>query len=83
MNRVTIIVSESQLIVSEMPDILAIIEEQMRADDETTATQIVKIVNAAGYKVSKWIFHYIASQTSSCFFWAQLCPLWMPGLFSF
>ena len=36
-----------------MPDTLAIIEEQMRADDETTATQLVKIVNAAQYDVSK------------------------------
>ena len=26
-----------------MPDILAIIEEQMRADDETTATQLAKL----------------------------------------
>ena len=51
-----------------MPDILAIIEEQMRADDETTATQLVNIVNAAQYDVSKsaivqawrilgWTFH--------------------------
>ena len=36
-----------------MPDILAIIEEQMRVDDETTATQLVKIVNAVGYNISK------------------------------
>ncbi len=35
------------------PDILAIIEEQLRVDDETTATQLVKIVNAVGYDVSK------------------------------
>ena len=50
------------------PDILAIIKEQMRVDDETTATQLVKIVNAVGYDVSKstivrarrilrWTFH--------------------------
>ena len=50
------------------PDILAIIEEQMRMDNETTATQLVKIVNAVGYDVSKstivqalrilrWTFH--------------------------
>ena len=34
-------------------DILAIIEDQMTEDDETTATQLVKIVNTAGYNVSK------------------------------
>ena len=36
-----------------MPDILVIIEKQMRADNETTATQLVKIVNAAQYDVFK------------------------------
>ena len=35
------------------PDIWAIIEEQMRMDDETTATQLVKIVNAVGYNLSE------------------------------
>ena len=51
-----------------MPDTLAIIEEQKRADDETIVTQLVKIVNAAQYDVSKstivqawkilgWTFH--------------------------
>ena len=34
------------------PNNLAIIEEQMRMDDEKTATQLVKIVNAVGYDVS-------------------------------
>ena len=34
------------------PDILTIIKEQMRVNDETTATQLVKIVNAVGYDVS-------------------------------
>ena len=44
------------------------IEERMRTDDETTATQLVKMVNAVGYNVSKstiirarkilgWTFH--------------------------
>ena len=46
-----------------MPDILAIIEEQMCVDDETTATQLVKIVNAAGYNISKRILHCFASRT--------------------
>ena len=36
-----------------MPKVLALIEERMQADDETTATQLVKMVNAAGYEVSK------------------------------
>lgn len=51
-----------------MPEVLAIIEEHMTADDETTATHLVKLVNAKGYKVSKttiirarrvlgWTFH--------------------------
>ena len=35
------------------PEVLALIKERMQADDETTATQLVKMVNAAGYKVSK------------------------------
>ena len=35
------------------PVVLAMIEERMRADDETAATQLVKMVNAAGYNVSK------------------------------
>jgi len=35
------------------PDILAIIEEQMCVNGETTATQLVKIVNVVGYDVSK------------------------------
>ena len=50
------------------PEVLAIIEERMRADNEATATQLVKIVNAAGYDISKsaivrarrilgWTFH--------------------------
>ena len=36
-----------------MPNILAIIEEQMCVDDEKAATQLVKIVNAVGFDVSK------------------------------
>ena len=50
------------------PEVLAMIEERMRTDDKTTATQLVKMVNAAGYNVSKstiirarrilgWTFH--------------------------
>ena len=35
------------------PEVLALIEEQMQADDETTATHFMKMVNAAGYEVSK------------------------------
>ena len=35
------------------PKVSALIEEQMQADDETTTTQLVKMVNAAGYEVSK------------------------------
>ena len=45
------------------PGILAIIEEEMCVDDETTATQLVKIVNTAGYDISKRILHCIASRT--------------------
>ncbi len=37
----------------QTPKILAIVEEQMRVDDETAAAQLVKIVNAVGYDVSK------------------------------
>ena len=36
-----------------MAKVLAVIEEWMWTDDETTATQFVMMVNAAGYKVSK------------------------------
>ena len=50
------------------PEALAMIEAQMQADDETTATQLVKMLNAAGYDVSRstiirarrilgWTFH--------------------------
>ena len=50
------------------PEVLDIIEAQMQADDETTATQLVKMLNAAGYNVSTstiirarrilgWTFH--------------------------
>ena len=50
------------------PETLAMIEAQMQADDETTATQLVKMLNAAGYDVSRstiirarrrlgWTFH--------------------------
>ena len=46
-----------------MSTILAIIEEQLRMDDETTATQLVKIVIAAGYNIFNRILHYIASRT--------------------
>lgn len=35
------------------PEVLAMIEEWMQADDETTATQLMKMVNAAGYEVSQ------------------------------
>ena len=34
------------------PNILAIIKEQMCMDGETTAAQLVKIMNAVGYDVS-------------------------------
>ena len=51
-----------------MPEALAMIEAQMQADNETTATQLVKMLNAAGYDVSRstnirawrrlgWTFH--------------------------
>ena len=51
-----------------MSEVLAIIEESMMANDETTATQLVKLVNVKGHKVSKttiirahrvlgWTFH--------------------------
>ena len=50
------------------PEVLAIIEERMQEDDETTASQLVRILNAQGYTVSKptivrarkilgWTFH--------------------------
>ena len=50
------------------PEVLAIIEAQIQADDQATATQLVKVVDAKGYKVSKstiirahrtlgWTFH--------------------------
>ena len=50
------------------PKILVMIEERMRTDDETKATQLLTMVNAAGYNVSKstiirarrilgWTFH--------------------------
>ena len=50
------------------PEVLAMIEERMRTNDETTATQFVKMVNTVGYNVSKsttvrvqrilsWTFH--------------------------
>ena len=50
------------------PEFLAILEEQMRVDDETTATLLVKIVNSVGYdvfistivrawKILGWTFH--------------------------
>ena len=35
------------------PEVLAIIEEQMHADDETTASQLVKMLTDAGHDVSK------------------------------
>jgi Fe2+ or Zn2+ uptake regulation protein len=33
-------------------DILAIIERKMREDGETTATQLLKVLNKKGYRVS-------------------------------
>ena len=50
------------------PEVLAMIKYRMRTDDETTATQLVKMVNAAGYnmststiiwarKILSWTFH--------------------------
>ena len=50
------------------PERLAIIEERIQEDDETTASQLVRILNAQGYTISKptivrarnilgWTFH--------------------------
>ena len=47
-----------------MPDILAIIEEQMHVDDKTTATQLVKIANALGYDISKSTYNCSSAENS-------------------